>query len=219
MPVTLEAIAKRANVSRMTVYAHFGDKKTLFREVIKRQATTLADALAFPTEASHDLGERKHDRLQQELTAFGTAFVKFLSRPDIKAWNRLRREEAKHFPDLARIFSQAASVVLDTLNSRLRLADERGELKVPDSATAARHLVGMLASLDVCSAIGLHEQPTAAMLRNHVEECVNTFLRAYSAGEVSPAHDAGRPSIEDGGAKPTLRQKAPLEIRSTQHRG
>jgi TetR/AcrR family transcriptional repressor of mexJK operon len=219
MPVTLEAIAKKANVSRMTVYAHFGDKKTLFREVIKRQATTLADSLALRPERNQDRGEHKDDWLQQELNAFGTAFVKFLNRPDIKAWNRLRQEEAKNYPDLAKIFSQAASVVLDTLTSRLQSAHDRGELKVSDSPTAARHLIGMLASVDVCSAIGLKEQPTAAMLEKHVIECVNAFLRAYSADEGHPAEDVGRPSVEDRSAVPALSQQASLKARRTQHRG
>ncbi len=219
VPVTFEAIAKKANVSRMTVYAHFGDKKNLFREVIKRQATTLAEALAFPSEINHDSAELKVGFLKEELTAFGTAFVKFLSRPDIKAWNRLRQEEAKDYPDLARIFSQAASVVLDTLTSRLQLAEHRGELKVSDPATAARHLVGMLASVDVCNAIGLQEQPTAAMLQKHVKECVKTFLRAYCADEARRSDGLGRPSVEDGGTEPALRQEASLEVRSAQHRG
>ena len=164
----------------MTVYSHFGDKQTLFREVIKRQATTLADALAFPSEG--DSGELREDRLKQELTAFGIGFVRFLSRPDIKAWNRLRHEEAKNYPDLAKTFSQGARVVLDTLTSRLDLAHERGELKVCDSATAARQLIGMLASADALSAIGLHEEQTLAKIRKHVNGCVDAFLRAYAAG-------------------------------------
>lgn len=195
MPVTLEAIAKRANVSRMTVYAHFGDKKNLFREVIKRQATTLADALAFPSRLTQDADEPGQQRLKQELTAFGTAFVQFLSRPEIKAWNRLRHEEAKNYPDLAQIFSQAAGVVLETLSSRLQLAHERGELKVSDAATAARHLVGMLASVDVYSAIGIEQQPTAAMLQQHVHECVNTFFRAYAAAETPPPPNVSQASV------------------------
>ena len=181
MPVTLEAIAKKANVSRMTVYSHFGDKQTLFREVIKRQATTLANALAFPSEDYMDSGELREDRLKHELIRFGIDFVKFLSRPDIKAWNRLRQEEAKNYPDLAKTFSQGARVVLDTLRSRLELANERGELKVSDSATAARQLIGMLASADALSAIGLHEEQTAAKIRKHVNGCVDAFLRAYAA--------------------------------------
>ena len=219
MPVTLEAIAKKAKVSRMTVYAHFGDKKTLFREVIKRQATTLADALAFRAEINQDPAEPNDNRLQQELTAFATAFVKFLSRPDIKAWNRLRQEEAKNYPDLARIFSQAASVVLDTLTSRLQLANDCEELRISDSSTAARHLIGMLASVDVCSAMGLQQRLTDAMLQEHVSECVNTFLRAYSAHGTHASDRVGLPSIEDGGTEPALRQEASLEVGSTQSGG
>lgn len=219
MPVTLEAIAKRAKVSRMTVYAHFGDKKTLFREVIKRQATTLAGALTFRPEVHQHACELEEDRLKQELTVFGAAFVNFLSRPDIKAWNRLRQEEAKNYPDLAMIFSQATGVVLNTLASRLQLAAEKGELRVSDSTTAARHLIGMLASLELCSAIGWQEQQTAAKLRDHAGECVQAFLRAYSAGETDRDPNVERLSVRGGGPKPALRQKTPLKVRSTQHRG
>lgn len=176
MPVTIDAIARKANVSRVTVYAHFGDKQTLFREVIKRQATTLADAVAFPPMGSSNITD-----LRNELTAFGKTFVHFLSRPDIKAWNRLRQEEARNYPDLAKTFNQGASVVMHTLAARLDAAQKRHQLKVPDSESAARQLIGMLASFDVCSAIGYHQSQTAAMIAKHVEDCVAAFLRAYSS--------------------------------------
>jgi len=179
VPVTIDAIAKKAKVSRMTVYAHFGNKQTLFREVIKRQATTLADAVAFAPEAPSRHGAGGVDELKQELTIFGSTFVHFLSRPDIKAWNRLRQEEAKNYPDLAKTFTQGASVVISTLATRLESAHNRHQLTVPDPVSAARQLIGMLASSDVCSAMGFHEKQTATAIKKHVEDCVSAFLRAY----------------------------------------
>ena len=126
-PVSIDAIAKRAGVSRMTVYAHFGDKQALFREVIKRQATTLASAIAIlpPSRSSTSTIED----LRNELTTFGITFVDFLSRPEIKAWNRLRQEEAKNYPDLAKTFTQGASVVKQTLVARLEKAQKQGQLR------------------------------------------------------------------------------------------
>jgi hypothetical protein len=44
--VTIEGVAKASRVSRMTVYGHFGDKETLFTEVIKREAHALGTALS-----------------------------------------------------------------------------------------------------------------------------------------------------------------------------
>jgi TetR/AcrR family transcriptional repressor of mexJK operon len=181
--VTIEGVAKAARVSRMTVYGHFGNKETLFAEVIKREAQALGKALSgVPGEICGS--GTSASSLRDELVVFGTGLVTFFARPDVKAFNRLRETEASHNPELARAFALSGpGVVLKKLAGRLRMASDAAEVAVTDPDTAARHFVGLLKSIDSHSgAMHSTSQPSKSAMKKHVNECVNVFLRAYAAG-------------------------------------
>ncbi len=177
--VSLEAVAAAAGVSRMTVYGHFGDKETLFAEVITAEAQAVGQALS-------DLSDRCAAApgiigLRDDLIAFGADLTAFLLRPDLKAFNRLLESQAPRHPELARAFVESGPrAVFRKLTERLRAACEEQVLIACDPANAARHLIGMFKSIETsATAVGLAPTPSRAEVERHVMECVDVLLRAY----------------------------------------
>ena len=72
---TMESVAERASVSKMTVYGHFRDKPSLLSAVFERNIK----AIRLPDLA---VGSDLRSSLAQ-LTEFGQRLVSFLTRPEI----------------------------------------------------------------------------------------------------------------------------------------
>lgn len=69
----IEAIAAQSGVSKVTVYANFGDKAKIFDAIVQRETERLSRALACATAEGATLEER--------LTRFGTALVEMMTAP------------------------------------------------------------------------------------------------------------------------------------------
>ena len=174
--VSIEAVAAAAQVSRMTVYGHFGDKNALFAAVIAREAAALEGALK-------DIRCGGARGVRGDLIAFGKDLTSFLLRPDQRAFNRLIEAEGPRHAKLAQAFVEAGPRnVFRSLVERLRRADQAGDIAAPDPAKAARHLTGLYKSIETSAfAVGLAPPPSRSEVERHVTECVDVFLRAYAA--------------------------------------
>src|SRR5579863_3850886 len=95
----MEAVAERADVSKMTVYANFRDKAELLKAVFARNMARLRyDELSGAPDAATAV---------EQLVDYGQKFVGFLTRPEIVASARAMAESAREFPELARAFYEA----------------------------------------------------------------------------------------------------------------
>ena len=78
--VTMEAVAREAGVSKVTVYGHFATKETLFGSVIRRETATIRQGLAqLPVSARQiwhkvaaNLAQRLGDTSHGYCSMFGT---------------------------------------------------------------------------------------------------------------------------------------------------
>ncbi|MBY0611297.1 MAG: TetR family transcriptional regulator, partial [Beijerinckiaceae bacterium] len=116
----LDAIARHAGVSRVTLYSHFADKAALFEATVEREMERLATTQR-PLEPEISLREG--------LVAFGIGLMVFLTSPGpVSYYNALASELRRH-PHLARRFyDQGPAVTLRNLASILASAAERGQI-------------------------------------------------------------------------------------------
>jgi AcrR family transcriptional regulator len=113
---TLEEVARRAGVSKGTVYLYFSSKEDLFRAMVEKKVVPLVEAC----EAS----VRDHDGsaatvLEQMLRRFWDA----ITRPDMLRLARIIQAEITHFPELRKLYFEQ---VVQRQRRLLRSIAERG---------------------------------------------------------------------------------------------
>ncbi len=132
----LEDIARRAGVSKGTIYLYFPSKEDLFREVVRH---TVGDAI--------DDVERRlaGPTAMDDLNSFMDAQWHFLCSPKFPPLQRWVHSELTAYPELASFYGQE---VLGRGRRLLRGILERGmeggEFRRMDSGLAARALVALL---------------------------------------------------------------------------
>jgi TetR/AcrR family transcriptional repressor of mexJK operon len=171
--VGIEEIARAADVSKMTVYANFGDKTAIFSAVVAAEAQRMTAALdQLPGEARD---------LEQRLVASGTALLTFLTSPEIVAFERLLIAEATRHPELARAMIEAGPRFGHRkLAAQIDAATRMGLLDVADPLKAAEQLTSLWRGrLHLECQLGVRKTPTVREVDQHVREGVEMFLRCY----------------------------------------
>lgn len=173
---SMEAIAREAGVSKLTVYSHFSDKETLFLEAVKAKCEEQLPEL-FATRDTPDA-------LEAQLLSIGRAFLRLIDSPESLAMHRLMIGLGHSNPPLVQLFYDAGpGRILGELERVLRQADQRGELRIAQPRAAAEHFCALLkGGHNFRLLIGLAQPQTAAEAERHAREVVGLFMRAYRAG-------------------------------------
>lgn len=168
---TIEDIAQAAGVSKVTVYSRFGDKDTLFEEVIRAESGRMAAVFDSELSAGHGLEEK--------LNAFGLALARFKFSEAHLAVDRVLMNEIAQIPDLARRFVAAGpQLCMGGLAGMLGEAAERGEIEIDDAKLAAEDIVGLwLGGGDLGIKLRLAPLPSPEELRARVERATRLFLK------------------------------------------
>jgi AcrR family transcriptional regulator len=172
LAATVEEIARRAGVSKQTVYNHFGGREEIVRALSERRSGLVTAALALPGAV---------DDPETALRGFARGLLQAAVTPRYLEVMRLTVLHAAEHPDLAQIIFEAGPRA-----SRRRLAEfleeehRRGRLDVPDPALAAEFFAGMvLGSLQLQGLLGLGA-PDEAEADRRAAEAGAAFMRAYA---------------------------------------
>ena len=132
----LDEIAKRAGVSKGTLYLYFQDKADLFRAVIR-------DTVAPRVAAVRELAEKIELPFAQIVPLFFANFAEMTARLPVGAVAKIVIGESRNFPDLAKIWhDQVASGALSALEALIQRAQDRGEVRPGDARLMAFSLMG-----------------------------------------------------------------------------
>jgi TetR/AcrR family transcriptional repressor of mexJK operon len=175
----MDRVAARAGASKVTVYAHFADKRSLFEAVfteaiadVERAGSALVDALPETTD------------LPRDLRAFAREHVAAVTAPHLVQLRRMLIGEAGRFPDLARAWHRVAPQRGHTRLARIiaRWA-ERGLVRAPDPLLAAQNLNYLILSIPLNEAMfAVRERYPEAELHRWADEAVRVWLAAYGVG-------------------------------------
>src|SRR2546423_12484721 len=95
----LDDIAKRAGLSKGTIYLYFPNKEELFREVVRH---TIVAQIEW---AETELAGRSTLTATETLVQFVRGYWAFIRSPSFAALFRLVHAELSNFPDLARFYA------------------------------------------------------------------------------------------------------------------
>ncbi|WP_460458026.1 TetR/AcrR family transcriptional regulator [Arenimonas alkanexedens] len=174
--VSMDAIARAAGVSKLTVYSHFQDKDTLFVEAVKARCEDLLPSDLFVP--------RFEGPIRGQLLRIARAFFGLITSEDAIAIQRVMSRQMPDDSHLPNLFWDAGPKrTTEALAAFLAAEHAAGELHIPDGALAASQFFCLLkGEYHARLTCGCREPLDPTAVSRHLEATVDLFLRAYGPG-------------------------------------
>lgn len=168
----MEAIARRAKVSKQTVYNHYGSKADLVRAMVERRVETITAPLR---EAGAE------DRPEETLKAYARTLLSVVNNRNY-ALMRVTIQSAGDMPDLAReVFEAGPKHSRAQLARFLELETLAGRMKVDNPLQAAEFFGGMvLGHRQTKALLNLAPDLSDEEIAGAAAEAARVFMRAYA---------------------------------------
>ena len=170
----LDEIARRAGVSKGTLYLYFADKEQLFRAVVRDAVVPNVERLrAALIQAGLPFGDL--------VRLFLTNFVEVTQRVPVGAVAKMVISESRNFPELAKVWhDEVVSKALGTVTALIEMAQAKGEVRAGDARLHAFTLLGpMLMGLlyrETLEPVGGEPLDFIALTRQHAETVLAGLL-------------------------------------------
>ncbi len=181
----LDDVAKRAGLSKGTIYLYFPNKEELFREMVRRTVVSQIEE----REQQYNAASGSATEL---LTQFMRSYWRFIRSAQFAPLFRLIHAEILNHPDLARFYAE--EVVARTLRLIAAIIGrgvETGEFRAVDPTMAARMLTGPFVMHGLwCT----HRECFTSVAKKTddqiLEELIDFYLHAIRPCDVEPAKRA-----------------------------
>lgn len=175
--VSVEAVARLAGLSKVTVYSRYANREALVEAVIRTQAGEMAASLSLVPDS--------HRNIQEALTTFGVGLLSFLLSDAHLGFMRALRSSVEFPTDAMRtIFRFGPQATLDALTAWMRHAHRAKLAHIPEPERSAELLLGMLTGLDIVRAMyGEPCRQTRRTITRHVRGVVTAFATLHEIGE------------------------------------
>jgi len=169
----LDEIARRAGVSKQTIYNHYGSKAELIRALIERRAQLITAPLDVPGAA---------DQPEAALAAYARILLETIILERGIALMRLIIEGATLQPEVAQaVFAATAGASGSKLGDFLERETRAGRLAVADPAEAASFFGGMvIGPRQLQGLLGIPHGLTPERIDHIAREAARRFMRAYA---------------------------------------
>lgn len=171
---SMDAIAKRANVSKQTIYNHFVSKENLFGQIVRARCQQYISPHLFAQLPNHDPNAA--------LLMLARVYWRLIMEPDSVALLRVVIAEAVRFPALAKAFYEAGPQAgHESLAAYFAQLHAQGVLHIPDPMLTTGHFLSLLCGKPHLQAkLGLYQPLSAEVLDYFLRETVAMFVRAYA---------------------------------------
>lgn len=169
---SMDNIAKRANVSKQTVYSHFGKKEELFSAAIERKCI------------AYDLSKnmfKEGDDLEEFLLALGWQFFELISSKEAMAVHKICAYESDSYPELSELFYKAGpEPLIIQMTEQMECFVKLGLLNIENPRAAALHfLCIMRGEAWLRLEFNLKKQLTKDDILAYMKNSVAFFIRGY----------------------------------------
>jgi TetR/AcrR family transcriptional repressor of mexJK operon len=173
LTASMEEIARRANVSKQTIYNHYGSKTELIRALSQRRVVEMTAALA-TAEGLENPAEA--------LAGFARALLN--SALNASGYNiyRMAIANAPEMPDIARaMYESGPRASRQKLATFLAMETRAGRLDCPNPMEAAEFFAGMvIGSFQTAILLGIDVALDEARVERVATEAAARFLKAYA---------------------------------------
>ncbi|WP_131764995.1 TetR/AcrR family transcriptional regulator [Candidatus Protofrankia californiensis] len=173
---TIDEVARRAAVSKPTIYSLVGNKEGLLRAVLQLNNDQGMSELAEAFRALPDLATDAYE----DLCAVGRVWAERFCRDRSLVVRRLIFAEMTRFPDLHNTYRVTANTeFVELLSARLRRLADRELLRVADPSLAATQFLALLRD-QIWTVTSLGTKPIEAVeIRSVVEQSAHLIADAY----------------------------------------
>ena len=171
---SMEAIARRAGVSKKTLYSRFPTKTELFTAVVNDQVA------AWSAQAGR-YDDALPATVRERLEHHAVMFLEAQAQTEAQAFERLLLTEARHFPELVRIYQDTAiRFALDVIARELEAAATQEQRPLRDAHAAAQMFMAAVSSWSSLNSL-LGITTTAAERRQIARYRVAVFMEGRAA--------------------------------------
>ena len=170
----LDEIAKRAGVSKGTLYLYFEDKEQLFRAVVR-------DTIAPNVEMLRASLIQTGLPFAELIRLFVPKFVEVTERVPVGAVAKMVISESRNFPELAKVwYDEVVSKGIGTVTALVEMAQAKGEVRAGNARLHAFTLMGPLMMgviyRETLEPIGGEPLDLGALARQHAETALAGLL-------------------------------------------
>lgn len=173
---SLDAIAKSALVSKLTIYSHFADKDALYKAVIERKC----EFYAMPHGYTQLVDLAPHLALQE----IGVNFVNLVLSDEAIRLHRTIEAEAPRDPKSALLFYEVGPTRVKEAFTELLVAWVKNKkLKISDYDLACEQFFSLMKGEPHMQVLlNVAKKPGPAATKKHVQAGVQMFLNTYAYG-------------------------------------
>jgi TetR/AcrR family transcriptional repressor of mexJK operon len=138
---TLDKVAKRAKISKLSIYRHFENKEALFSAAIAAHCHQFAPLA---------LVEEVEGSAEDQLMAVGASLLRTLLSPDVRSVEAMLMADKTNQKPLSKLFYEAgAAHVIAQIEALLRQMHAKAILIVPDPHQSARLFAALFKGSDL----------------------------------------------------------------------
>jgi len=178
-PVSVDAIAAEAKVSKRTVYSHFENKESLFAGVMYGACERGGGQEICPL-SNEDLV--RYMPMEDILQKTGEQVLGIITSSDAIDIFRVAVGEAGRFPELGQNFFQfGPASILKMLETFFTEKAESGELSIENPAQAANYFIALMVfPIQMKLALGVRDSVPEKELQQIVADALKAFLKIYT---------------------------------------
>ncbi|WP_127792494.1 TetR/AcrR family transcriptional regulator [Agromyces sp. LHK192] len=180
----MDELAARSQVSKQTVYKHFGSKEALFVELVTSMTDAAGDAVHHDVLDTSDV-----DDVRAYLESYAERQLEIVMTPKLLQLRRLVIGEVGRFPELASaLYERGPARAILALADAFERLREAGLLAFDEASVAAGQFNWLVMGDPINRAMLLGDGgiPSPAERSAHVAHAVGVFLAAYGARPAPP---------------------------------
>ena len=178
---TLDKVAQRARISKLSIYRHFENKEALFGAAIAAHCHQFAPlALVEGVEGS----------AEDQLMAVGASLLRTLLSPDVRSVEAMIMADKTNQKSLSKLFYEAgAAHVIGQIEALLRQMHAKAVLNVPDPLRSARLFAALFKGSDLLMIVRFDQ--ARAEDDNEIESYCRAAVAMFIAAHGGNDHAGG----------------------------
>jgi TetR/AcrR family transcriptional regulator, mexJK operon transcriptional repressor len=175
---TLEKVAQRAKVSKLSIYRHFENKEALFSAAIAAHCQQFAPLASF---------EGIDGSAENQLIAAASTLLRTLLSPDVHNVEAMIMADKKNQASLSKLFYEAGYVyVIAQIEALLHKLHETALLNIPDPVQSARLFAALIKGSDLLIIARFDE--ARAGNDNEIESYCRSAVAMFVAAHINNHH-------------------------------
>lgn len=178
---TLDKVAQRAKVSKLSIYRHFENKEALFSAAIAARCHQFAPLAIF---------EGVDGSAEDQLMAAGSSLLRTLLSPDVRSVEAMVMADKTNQKSLSKLFYEAGPAhVMAQIEALLRQMQAKAVLNVPDPLRSARLFAALIKGSDLLMIARFDE--ARAEDDNEIESYCRSAVAMFIAAHRGNDHASG----------------------------